>query len=562
MATTPDTAPSGAIYQRTADIPLDELTPFPGNAKRGNVPAILNSLRRNGQYRSLIIREVPAGPLVVLAGNHTMQALELHGPGPCAETVAVRGEEHPCGICQNQQWEPAARCEVVLCDDDAARRINLADNRTAELGTFDNDALTELLSYLDDDYEGTGYTADDVEALITPPDTEDIAAEGLTEADQVPPPPTEPVTKMGDLWLLGPHRLLCGDSTDPAAVKHVTGDNVLTLIHADPPYGMGKEADGVLNDNLYREKLDAFQMRWWKAWLPALADNGSAYIWGNAPDLWRLWWTGGLGLQDDLLVRNEIVWDKGSGIGMRSAGEHSYPTATERCLFLMRGQQFLGNQNKDDFWEGYEPLRAWLCAERDKAGWTNRDINQLTGTQMAGHWFTRSQFSPIPTNHYKTLQGAAAGRAFTAQYEELFAQVFPEVKGGGNAHRRDLSAKLRESRTYFDNTHDAMTDVWSFPRVVGEERHGHATPKPVAMVERAMKSSSQSGDVIGAPFGGSGPDFIAADHLGRTCVGIELEPSWVDVICRRYQEHTGTLPVLEATGEAHDFTQPDEDGDR
>lgn len=515
---------AGVTYVRTANIALDELTPFPGNAKRGDVDTIRTSLRRNGQYRSLVVREIPDGPLIVLAGNHTLQALAAEG-------------------------HTTARCEVVLCDEDTAHRINLVDNRTAELGEYDNDALAELLSYLDGDYEGTGYTDDDVEALLNYP--EETATEGLTGPDEVPAPPSEPVTKMGDLWLLGPHRLLCGDSTNPTDVQRAVGEHTITLIHADPPYGMGKEADGVLNDNLYREKLDAFQMQWWRAWTTKLAANGSSYIWGNAPDLWRLWWTGGLAEHPEILMRNEIVWDKGSGIGMRSEGAHSYPIATERCLFVMLGEQFNGNENQDAYWEGYEPLRAWLEAEREKMGWTNADINAITATQMAVHWFTRSQFSLIVRKHYETLQGAAAGRAFTNPYDEVVSE---KVQRDHAEHVRQRAAELQANRTFFDNTHDAMTDVWQFPRVIGDERHGHATPKPVAMVERALKSSSRSGDVIGAPFGGSGPEFIAADHLGRLCIGIELEPSWVDVICRRYQEHTGTQPVLASTGEAHDFT--------
>lgn len=515
----------GVTYVRTADIDLDELTPFPGNAKRGDVDQIRSSLRRNGQYRSLVVREIPNGPLIVLAGNHTMQALAA--------------EDHQ-----------AARCEIVLCDEDTARRINLADNRTAELGAYDNDALAELLSYLDGDLEGTGYTDADVEALITPYTEPDPA---LTDADEVPEPPTRPVTKLGDLWHLGPHRLLCGDSTNPQDVAIAVGEHTLIMIHADPPYGMGKEADGVLNDNLYRAELDAFQMRWWKAWATKLAHNGSAYIWGNAPDLWRLWWTGNLNQHPGILMRNEIVWDKGSAIGMRSAGGHSYPAATERCLFVMLGEQFLGSQNQDEFWEGYEPLRAWMCSERDKLGWTNKEVNAITATQMSAHWFTRSQFAPILAKHYQTLREAAEGKAFTPTHEDLFTQNFPGVVDGGIAYRGELSRQLSERRTYFDNAHDAMSDVWNFPRVTGEERQGHPTPKPVAMVERALKSSSEPGEVIGAPFGGSGPEFIAADHLGRICIGIELEPAWVDVICRRYQEHTGTQPVLDSTGEAHDF---------
>lgn len=163
-----------ATYVRTAVLSLDELTPFPGNAKRGDVDAILSSLRRNGQYRSLIVREIENGPLIILAGNHTAQALAKHGPGPCDYRARVAGKERPCGVCQNEEWDPSARCEVVTCDDDTARRINLADNRTADLGSYDNDALAELLSYADEDYEGTGYNAGDVNRLLFVPSAEDL----------------------------------------------------------------------------------------------------------------------------------------------------------------------------------------------------------------------------------------------------------------------------------------------------------------------------------------------------------------------------------------------------
>lgn len=139
------TASNGAaVYTGTRDIPTEQLVPFPGNAKHGDVHAIRASIERNGQYRSLVVRETDDGQLTVLAGNHTLQAL------------AAEGHE-------------TARCEVIHCDDQTARRINLADNRTADLGDYDNDALAELLSYLDGDYDGTGYDEGYVQALITPP---------------------------------------------------------------------------------------------------------------------------------------------------------------------------------------------------------------------------------------------------------------------------------------------------------------------------------------------------------------------------------------------------------
>ncbi|MGW1071562.1 DUF6610 family protein [Streptomyces sp. NPDC002537] len=132
---------TGATYLRTADVPLDELTAYAGNAKRGDVEAIRASLRKNGQYRSLVVREVPHGPLIVLAGNHTKMALAAEGFSE-------------------------ARCEIIECDDAAARRINLADNRTGDLGSYDDVALAEILAGLRGEFDGSGYTEHDLDSLL------------------------------------------------------------------------------------------------------------------------------------------------------------------------------------------------------------------------------------------------------------------------------------------------------------------------------------------------------------------------------------------------------------
>lgn len=144
----------GATYVETRDVRLSELTRYPGNARRGAVDKIRESLRRNGQYRALVVREVDDA-LVILAGNHTYDA--------------IRAEEYT-----------AARCEIIQCGDDDARRINLADNRMAELGTWDEQALAELLAYLDGDYVGTGYSEADAEMFTalsssSPPSLENLA---------------------------------------------------------------------------------------------------------------------------------------------------------------------------------------------------------------------------------------------------------------------------------------------------------------------------------------------------------------------------------------------------
>ena len=355
---------------------------------------------------------------------------------------------------------------------------------------------------------------------------EEEPTEGLTDPDEVPEAPEEPKTKLGDLYILGEHRLLCGDSTKAEDVERLMNGEKATLIHADPPYGMGKEKDGVLNDNLYSDKLDAFQMDWWRAFRPHLEDNASAYIWGNAPELWRLWYRGGLSESERMTMRNEVVWDKKHGEGMNSEKHRMFPTATERALFFMLGEQGFNN-NSDNYWEGWEPLRTYLKAERDKMGWNNKTVAGFFGfhPRMADHWFSKSQWSMPTEEQYKRLQQEAKNDAFKREYDGIKQEFY-------------------KTRAFFDNTHDNMTEVWQFERVKGEERLGHATPKPVEMMERVMKSSAPSGTVTVEPFLGSGSTLIGAEKTGRKCYGMELDPKYCDVIVKRWEDFTGKKAEL------------------
>lgn len=128
-------------YIGTREVPIDELVTFPGNPRRGSVPVIAESLGQLGQYRSVIVRERPGKPLMILAGNHTVQA-----------------------IASNR--ESTARVEVIECSDDEAARINIVDNRSQELATWDGAALAAMLTQFDDDYLATGFTAADASKLI------------------------------------------------------------------------------------------------------------------------------------------------------------------------------------------------------------------------------------------------------------------------------------------------------------------------------------------------------------------------------------------------------------
>jgi DNA modification methylase len=410
------------------------------------------------------------------------------------------------------------------------RAYVIADNKLALNAGWDDELLKlELVSLRDDevfDLALTGFSDSELEALL-----EVQTIEGETDADEVPEAKLDPVSVIGDVWELGQHRLMCGDSIMFDAVQKLMAGQTAQLIHADPPYGMGKESDGVVNDNIRGEELDRFQMDWWALWRSFTDSNGSAYIWGNAPDLWRLWYRGGLADSEHMELRNQIVWDKKSIPGMKSDLMTQYPVTTEHCLFFQLGQQFRGNINTEDFPETWEPLRSYMEGEAKAAGIGAGDIKRICGVSMYGHWFTRSQFNLIPEKYYEAL---------AAKYTGRFTRPWRELKAEWNR------VKVQEARSYFENAHDIMRDVWEFSRVSGNERHGHATPKPIEMMERVMKSSLPKGGLCIEPFGGSGSTLIAAERTGRKCFCMEITPAYVDVIVERWQKLTGKKAVHES----------------
>ena len=311
------------------------------------------------------------------------------------------------------------------------------------------------------------------------------------------------------------HKIICGDCTVREVVERVMGVEKAILVHADPPYGMGKEKDGIENDNLYREKLDAFQMAWWKSCRPYLTDNGSAYIWGQPEDLWRLWYRG-LKDSERLTFRNEITWDKGSGQGMGSEAHRMYPTASERCLFFVIGEQGYNN-NADNYFDGWTPIVDYLEKSRQAMGWSIKDTKRIAGhSEKSGcHWFDRSQWSMPTEETYMAWQSAASNDAFKLEYDEL---------------KREFYA----TRAPFDNTHENMTDIWRFDTMRGDERPDHPTPKPVEMIMRIIKTSGTDDGIAFDPFSGSGTTIIACQNLGRKCRAVEISPAYVAVAIERF----------------------------
>lgn len=214
---------------------LRDLTPDPTNARAHtarNVGTIEAALREVGAARSIVIDENG----VVLAGNATVEAAAAAGIEN-VQVIEADGETIIAVMRKNLTPEQK-------------RRLALFDNRAAELAEWDTASLAAMVE-AGDDMRGL-WSDDELAALL-----EDVngGTEGLTDPDEVPEPPAEPITKPGDLWLLGEHRVLCGDSTDISDVERLMAGDRAAMMWTDPPYGVNYE--GKTKDALTIQNDDA-----------------------------------------------------------------------------------------------------------------------------------------------------------------------------------------------------------------------------------------------------------------------------------------------------------------
>jgi DNA modification methylase len=201
-------------------IPIDSVRGYKGNPRRGDLEAITGSLQVNGQYRPIVVNRRSGE---VLAGNHTWQAARALG------------------------W-PEIAATFVDVDDEQAKRIVLADNRTAELGGYDDQELADLLASLPE-LEGTAWQDRELERLLARIEKGGADAGADTEPG---PRPARPRTKAGHLYGLGAHRLLCGDSTRAVDVDRLLDGDQAEMVWTDPPYGVdyvGKTAEQLTMPN-------------------------------------------------------------------------------------------------------------------------------------------------------------------------------------------------------------------------------------------------------------------------------------------------------------------------
>jgi len=296
-----------------ADLSLD-----PSNVRkhsRRNLDAIKASLRKFGQQKPIVVDAKG----IVLAGNGTLTAAKELG---WTEIQIVRTEL--AGV--------------------EATAFAIADNRTAELAEWDEDGLANVLQSLKvedaDLLAATGYDAAEVDKMSKAEVTE----------DEVPEPPDEPITKMGDLWILGEHRVLCGDSTKRENVAMLMSGDLAKLVVTDPPYGVDYQG-GVFSK---RDKLAGDETADLYGPILKLAyefsdAKAAVYLWhsdGKAVDVFAA-------LDSAKYVRRiTIIWNK--NIAQFGALSAQYKQKHEPCHYLFKkgeSPRWFGPTNETTVWD-------------------------------------------------------------------------------------------------------------------------------------------------------------------------------------------------------------------
>lgn len=280
------------------NIAIRDIHPYPNNPRKNSdaVDAVAESIRQCGYCAPIIVDE----DHIILAGHTRYKALKKLG------------------------WK---ECPVLLLQgmsDEQKRKYRLLDNKTGELATWDLDALAEELEALDFDGFDFGFEV-----------SETVTDEEAHEDDYEVNPPAQPKSKRGDIYVLGRHRLMCGDSTSADDVHALVGSTQIDMLLTDPPYGVdytGKTADAlkIENDAQTDEDLENFLSIAFRGADAVMKPGAAFYIWHA--DL-----KGGIfrmACQEvGWEVRQVLIWAKNSLVLCRQ----DYQWQHESCLYGWKG---------------------------------------------------------------------------------------------------------------------------------------------------------------------------------------------------------------------------------
>lgn len=416
---------------------IDKPKPYKNNARKHppeQIEKLTASIQEFGQIVPIIVHK----NYEIMAGHARLEAAKK------------AGLTHVAVICADHLTEAQKRAFII------------ADNRLTELAEWDENILKIELSYIVDaelnceigfSATVTGFETAQIDNFLAAPEPDEdcqITQELMAAMDSAPA-----VSKTGDLWLLGKHKVLCGDSLIKRNYTLLMGNNQARILCSDPPYNLkidgfvgGKgttkhrefaEASGEMSVDEFAEFLSTFLANA----LTVLKEGGLAYIfmdWRHDRELQAA------AKKSDLIQINLCIWDKKTG------GMGSFYRSQHELVFVYR---------------------------RSKAAHVNNIMLGKHGRNRSNVWYHPSA----------------------------------NMSGDG---RKVLK--------------------------------GHPTPKPVPLLMDILKDASKTGDIVLDPFLGSGSMVLAAEKTRRCCHGIEIDPLYVDLTIRRWQELTGSDAIHAETG--------------
>jgi site-specific DNA-methyltransferase (adenine-specific) len=374
------------IYQR----PLTDIKPYEKNPRQKyDIKKVADSIKEFGFQQPIVVDR--AG--VIIVGHGRYQASKSLG----LETVPVIIADLP---------------------PEKAKAYRIADNKTNEYSDWDIGLLQQEFTDLLDinyDLELTGFDADELEKLIVG------EKEGLTDEDAVPETPEEPKAQLGDIYKLGEHRLMCGDSTIIDQVENLMNNNKADVLFTDPPYNIDFKPQRGTHDKILNDSMDSNKF---KEFLNDVLTNAFSI---QKKDTYSFIWCGWSTIRD-----------------FHNAIENIYEIKS------------LNIWVKNNFGIGY---------------------------------YTRPKYEPF----FLCLNGNP---------------------------KKPIKAPA---------------DVWEYDKV---SKTLHSCEKPVGLIKNIF-DIFDLGKIVYEPFGGSGSTLIACEKTNRKCYTMELDPKYIDVIIKRWEQYTG-----------------------
>ncbi len=413
---------SGSAKNRKYEITwrsVEDLIPYARNSRthsKDQVAQIAASIREFGWTNPILVD----GDGTIIAGHGRVMAARKLGE-----------KDVPC-------------IELGHLTDAQKRAYVIADNQLALNAGWDAEMLkVEIAELVDADFDlGLLGFDDAMLAGLT-----GVETEGLTDPDDVPEPPANPVTVLGDVWLLGNHRLMCGDSTSIDAVEKLMNGCKAQTFFTDPPYG----------DNV-------------------------------------------------------------GGLKPKSANERKLGKG------LIKRVSFIAN-DKDISWleEVFNIVPSFLEEQNTKMvffKWDRFEQIKLMAVAFG---------DPTALCVWDRVRKASAFFRFQPQHELC-------LHWGNQADKKEASD---------------LSNVWRVPKEL-ELRDLHPTVKPTAIIEPVIKVTTEKNKIVLDLFGGSGTTLIASESSGRIAYLMEIDPKYVDVAIKRWQDFTGQQATLDGDGRTFD----------